>query len=163
MNNKINTFKVTNYILDNVDNITNLRLQKLLFFCYGIYGCMYNEKLFSSKIYAWQYGPVITDVYHEFKNHGQSLITTRINIAKEENDLNIPNLVEKKDNNYIQAIKITLLYYNRFDNYKLIEQSHELDCWKDHINDKSKITHNEIIDDFENKIVNKVAKYIKDL
>lgn len=64
--------KVANKLLEiadlNGDLITNLKLQKLLYYAQAFY--MVNnsgEKLFDDDIQAWEYWPVVPDVYHEYK------------------------------------------------------------------------------------------------
>lgn len=46
--------------------VSNLKLQKLLYF---IQGASYSKKgkaMFNDRIHAWQFGPVVPDVYYEF-------------------------------------------------------------------------------------------------
>jgi len=52
----------------NGDNelITNLKLQKLLYYAQGVYLAMKGEPLFSDPIEAWTHGPVVPDVYRAF-------------------------------------------------------------------------------------------------
>lgn len=47
---------------------SNLKINKLLYICFGFYGATYGKFLFNDKIEAWQYGPVIPSVYHAFNN-----------------------------------------------------------------------------------------------
>lgn len=50
--------------------ITHMKLQKLL---YMLYACCLNrtgKPLFSDRFEAWEYGPVLSEVYHEFKCFG---------------------------------------------------------------------------------------------
>lgn len=55
--------------------ITQIKLQKLLYFAQGVYLAMHGgEELFSNKIYAWMYGPVAREVYHYFKIFGNNPI-----------------------------------------------------------------------------------------
>jgi uncharacterized phage-associated protein len=86
-------FGVANYILDTLDeskiSITNLKLQKLLYFAYGINLFIYNVKLFNSPIQAWSLGPIIPEVYKEFKNYREDNITTRACILQNDESGNI--------------------------------------------------------------------------
>ena len=44
-----------------------IKLQKMLYISFGFYGAMQNDSyLFDEKIEAWQYGPVIPEVYNHF-------------------------------------------------------------------------------------------------
>lgn len=58
--------------------ISNLKLQKLLFIANGIHlvTSVNNEPLINEFIEVWPYGPVISNVYHSFKNYGNSSITS---------------------------------------------------------------------------------------
>ena len=76
------TFACANYILDKlqeykINDVTNLKLQKLLYIAYGVHKALYDASLFNDKIQAWRLGPVIPSVYREFKDHGKNPITTR--------------------------------------------------------------------------------------
>lgn len=54
--------------------ITNLKLQKLLYYAYGhVLECT-GEKLFDEQLEAWQHGPVVRSVYAEFCDFGRSRI-----------------------------------------------------------------------------------------
>jgi len=52
------------------DPITNLKLQKLLYYAQAWCLALYNKPLFGEKIEAWVYGPVVAEVYRAFKNFG---------------------------------------------------------------------------------------------
>lgn len=45
--------------------LTNMHVQKLLYFAQGHYLVRNNEKLFEEDIEAWQYGPLILEVYSQ--------------------------------------------------------------------------------------------------
>ena len=53
------------------DLMTNLRLQKLLYFAQGWYLARYGKPLFSDEIEAWTYGPVVPEVYQTYKPNGK--------------------------------------------------------------------------------------------
>jgi YD repeat-containing protein len=57
-------------------DLTNLKLQKLLYYAQGKY-LSENDgtPLFDDKIEAWKYGPVVKDVYHAFKQCGVFPVT----------------------------------------------------------------------------------------
>ena len=46
--------------------ISNLQLQKILYFLQVIYASKTDKLLFADQFEAWPYGPVIRDVYVEF-------------------------------------------------------------------------------------------------
>jgi uncharacterized phage-associated protein len=49
------------------DTITNLKLNKLLYFAQGHHLAKTGGRLFADDIEAWPYGPVAPEVYHTFK------------------------------------------------------------------------------------------------
>lgn len=67
-------FDFANFFIDlsihsEEDPITNLRLNKLLYFAQGCSLARRGKALFPDKIEAWPYGPVIPTVYHSFKSY----------------------------------------------------------------------------------------------
>jgi len=61
---------VANYFLDlglrESIPITPLKLQKLVYFAHGWYLGFTGEPLLNEGIQAWEYGPVIPSLYHDF-------------------------------------------------------------------------------------------------
>ena len=52
------------------DPLTNLKLQKLLYYAQGWYLALYGRPLFDERIEAWPHGPVVPPVYGQFKGWG---------------------------------------------------------------------------------------------
>lgn len=50
------------------EGVSNLKLQKLLYYAQGIYLSLNNELLFDEPIEAWKHGPVVPSVYQEYKS-----------------------------------------------------------------------------------------------
>ena len=126
--------EISNYILDYLESsnvsVSNLKLQKLLYFSYGIYLQSYNTKLFENKIEAWMRGPVVEAVYKEFKNHKYNPITTRAckESELEENDSIAYKLMENAENkNIIHALKVSCAYYGKKSADELVSITHEPD------------------------------------
>jgi uncharacterized phage-associated protein len=73
--------ELANWILDYGDKqgagITNMALNKLLFFAYEHALINYSRKLTNAKIEAWDHGPVFREVYRSFKSFGDSPIISR--------------------------------------------------------------------------------------
>ena len=51
-------------------NLTNLKLQKLLYLLYARYYIDAKVSLFPDRFEAWKYGPVLTEIYDIFKKEG---------------------------------------------------------------------------------------------
>lgn len=51
------------------DLISNLKLQKLLYYAQGIHLALSGQPLYPERIEAWQHGPVVPEIYHAFKEY----------------------------------------------------------------------------------------------
>jgi len=76
-----NAYDVANFFIDVIcsnedDHITNLKLNKLMYFAQGSYLARTKELLFDSKIEAWSFGPVVSCIYHKYKVCGKAPIET---------------------------------------------------------------------------------------
>lgn len=58
------------------DGMTNLKLQKLLYYCQGFALVLLNKPLFTNAIDAWQHGPVVRVVYNAYKSYGGNVISS---------------------------------------------------------------------------------------
>jgi len=72
---------IANHMLDRADHVgvevTNLALNKLVYFAHGTYFSTFSERLVKNSFEAWQYGPVVQVVYDAFKSYGSSRIMGR--------------------------------------------------------------------------------------
>lgn len=55
-------------------SVTPMKLQKLVYYAHGWYSGHTGKPLIDETIEAWQYGPVIESLYHEFKRYGAAPI-----------------------------------------------------------------------------------------
>lgn len=94
---------------DVYEGISPLKLQKLLYYAQGISLSMTGKKLFHNKIYAWEHGPVVKEVYQEYKKYGRSYIDS---LSTPEND----EIVSKIENDY-NTSKILNIVYDNFAIY----------------------------------------------
>ena len=58
------------------DQITNLKLNKLLYYAQGAFLARTGHPLFHNTMEAWPLGPVIPDVYHKYKVCGKNPIAS---------------------------------------------------------------------------------------
>lgn len=72
--------RVAEYIIHEAQKrekpVTNIKLQKLLYFTQGVYLAKYNKLAFEDNIIAWKYGPVIKDIYYKYSLYGAEPIIT---------------------------------------------------------------------------------------
>lgn len=102
-----------------VEGISNLKLQKLLYYAYGCYLAVHDEKLFHDPLLAWQHGPVVESIYHEYKNNGSRSIERFISL----------------DYELQEELEVILLWvYTTFGQYTawaLRNMTHQETPWKD--------------------------------
>ncbi len=74
----IPALKAAKYILslqdrEEGDLISHMKLQKLLYYAQGCHVALegLNNPLFTEKIYAWKYGPVVKSVYEEYASYNK--------------------------------------------------------------------------------------------
>ncbi|MBA4038875.1 MAG: hypothetical protein C0468_00835, partial [Planctomyces sp.] len=72
------TGAVANYVLELGDRdkkpISPMKLQKVLYFAHGWHLALTDKPLLDEQVEAWQWGPVIPSIYHEFKWFGPNPI-----------------------------------------------------------------------------------------
>jgi uncharacterized phage-associated protein len=56
-------------------DMTNLKLQKLLYYAQGHWLAEHGEPLFPENIKAWTHGPVVPQVWHDYKDAGRGLLS----------------------------------------------------------------------------------------
>lgn len=92
--------------------ITNLRLQKLLYFIQQEYLKDYGKPLFFDDICAWKYGPVVPNVYYIYSGYGRLPILNKY-------ESNLPNEIKK----YIEKIVDKL---KSKDSWDLVNDTHKV-------------------------------------
>lgn len=59
------------YIMgDTFDDLTNMKINKLLYYAQGYYLKKYGKPLFEDEIEAWDHGPVVPEVYAAYRDYG---------------------------------------------------------------------------------------------
>ena len=114
----LNAFQVADAILTQSDPsvgdlISNLKLQKLLYYAQGFHLAIYGTRFFEEDVYAWQYGPVVPTVYHKFKDNGSEVIPMPVDF-----DDSIFNQNQK------DLIKEVYSVYGQFSALKLMDMTH---------------------------------------
>lgn len=69
----VSALDIAKFILA-IKPMSNLKLQKMIYLTYADYLLRTGKKLFEDKILAFQYGPVIEEVYEHYKSHGRNEI-----------------------------------------------------------------------------------------
>lgn len=134
---KLSCFDVAKYFLAQVDEeagdfITNLKLQKLTYYAQGCHLALNDgEPLFPETIEAWQHGPVVTELYHEYKEYKATPIPV-------PNDIDFSVL----DDDQRELLDEVYAVYGQFSAWKLRDMTHKETPWKDaHDASSSVISH----------------------
>lgn len=110
---------IINWCLNCDIPITNLKLQKLLYFVQGEYSGIVGNRLFSDDFYAWQLGPVIPKVYSNFA------IFSSFTLPYQNQKIAYP--LDEFD-----VIDVILLKYAYQPTWDLISLTQQQDPWKYH-------------------------------
>ena len=125
---------IANLILDEADRrgmrITNLALQKLLYFAHGIFLTKTKKPLVSGYFEAWLYGPVHPSVYRAFKPAGSAPISVRAvgqdPLTGKKRDLPLPT-----DIVVIDLVSDVMRSYGPLSPGRLVDLSHAKDSpWR---------------------------------
>lgn len=130
----------------NLPKITKLELQKFLYYIQGLSLVIYNKPAFRERLYAWNYGPIVYEIYSKFKEFQSNELDLNLEIRKE-----ISPGMEK-------IIKIVIDSYGQFKGSQLINLTHEEEPW---LNTKRnyEISH-ELLKNYFEKVYNKKFKTI---
>jgi len=144
---------VTKYFLYKVnqegDLITNLKMQKLLYYAQAWYLVNFSKPLFDDQILAWNLGPVVKSVYDEYKEFRHTPI-----ISEEDFGENIKQF-DKDDLRFLDD------FYDQFSSYSahdLVNISHNEAPWKKAYKTVSQIIDLELMKDFYTKLYEKNIK-----
>lgn len=72
-----------------------LKLQKLVYICHGWMLGIYGERLIKEDVEAWQYGPVIKELYEELKKYKKSHISSIKNQSEQMFEEHVKRLLDK--------------------------------------------------------------------
>jgi len=98
--------------------ITNLKLQKLVYYAQAWYLANFKVSLFEEDFQAWVHGPVIPELYHEYKNFGYSPILTDIK----------PKNIGATINSFLTEVAKIYMPYGAFE---LEAMTHKEKPWQD--------------------------------
>lgn len=99
---------------ENAEYITNLKLNKLMYFADAWSLILFDRPLFNEPILAWKYGPVVPSIYHKYKSMGKKPI------MHVDNDFNLSLLSDDE----LQLISSVMAQYGKFSAEGLVDLTH---------------------------------------
>jgi uncharacterized phage-associated protein len=116
---------IANYFLDLAENsgeaISPMKLQKLVYYAHGWYAGHTGAPLINESVEAWQYGPVIPSLYHEFKEIGAGDISTK---AMHFDGVELSEVPVPTDPALRQFLDNIWASYGQFTGLRLSEMTH---------------------------------------
>ncbi|MGB3300173.1 MAG: type II toxin-antitoxin system antitoxin SocA domain-containing protein [Phormidesmis sp.] len=100
------------------DLISNLKLQKLLYYAQGFHLALSGSPLFPEPIEAWKHGPVVPEVYQTFKSYGSNSIPT-------PDDFDFSVLSQETS----ELLDDVYAVYGQFSAWKLRDMTHDELPW----------------------------------
>jgi uncharacterized phage-associated protein len=125
MSNVLSAMDIARYFLslqdeDEGDTISNLKLQKLLYYAQGYHLALFDKPLFPEAIVRWQHGPVVADVYHIFKEFGNGALP-----CPHDFDADI---FDEATQDFLDEI---YRVFGQYSAWKLSKMTHEEAPWKE--------------------------------
>ena len=99
--------------------MTNMKVQKLLYYAQSLHLALYNEPLFEAEIQAWRYGPVCPPAYKFYSEFEAK----QLPIPQQESLLQLPS--EKKE-----LLEEIWEYFGGYHAYGLSDMTHVEFPWK---------------------------------
>ena len=117
--------RVADYFLTRVkeeegDLISNLKLQKLLYYAQGFHLALFDDPLFPEPIEAWNHGPVVPEIYHRYKEFGSNALPQPEDFDSARYSGEVTGFLDEVYN-----------VYGQFSAWKLRQMTHEEPPWKE--------------------------------
>jgi uncharacterized phage-associated protein len=111
------------------EEISNLKLQKLLYYAQGHHFGQQHKPLFPDPIQAWSHGPVVPDVYHAYKGAGSASI-----ILPDEDPFTWDD-IDPETSEFLSTVWNT---YGGYSAGRLRNMTHEEPPWRNHFRDDAR-------------------------
>jgi uncharacterized phage-associated protein len=143
------TYVCSKYYFSYNKEISPIKLQKSLYFLFAYWGGFIrknsnnknyveeelnlSENLFDEKFEAWVYGPVVPQIFREYRDHKLDFV-----------NFNVEEMFNEQNSMVRESIDSLLDELFEVSDFKLVSISHEDNCWKKHFNINDKV-HDKII------------------
>lgn len=99
------------------DVVTNLKLQKLLYYAQGFNLAIHGKPLFKEEVLAWEHGPVVREVYNEYRDNSSTPIQV----------MTCPSTLTKQERELVENVWNV---YGQFSAWKLRDMTHNETPWQ---------------------------------
>jgi uncharacterized phage-associated protein len=135
MSGTYNVYDIAKYFLwraqtEDQELLSNMKLQKLVYYAQGLHLTLYKVPLFDDRIEAWTYGPVVPDLYHHYKIYEAGGIPADPNFD--------PSTIDKDTKDFLDEI---YQVFGQFSAIRLMEIAHRDKCLIDAAKTNSEISH----------------------
>lgn len=144
-------FDVAKYILcyckeNNIKDCSNKKLQKLLYYIQAWSLAHRSKKMFRQDIEAWLHGPVVANVYHQYKEYGF-------------NPINCENILTETFSMDDRALMDAVLNsYSQYDADYLEMRTHIEQPWREARNNNQRIISKDSMENYYRNILQKYGK-----
>ena len=107
--------------------ITPLQLQKLMYYACGYFLAAYDEPLIDRSIEAWDYGPVVPEIYREFRDVGGAPINRPASTFNPFSGESVPVPIPTDDTRVMAVVDFVWSTYGRYTGLQLSQMTHAAD------------------------------------
>ena len=104
--------------------ISPLKLQKLIYFSHGWHLAFEDKPLIDELVQAWQFGPVIESIYHEFKEYGSGNINKFATIYDPDSKRFVKAMMESNDTSTKEILNEIWIAYGKRTAIQLSNATH---------------------------------------
>lgn len=97
------------------ERLTNMQLQKMAYIAHGFNLALRDTKLYYEDTRAWEFGPVVPELYKKLQKYGSGIVTERIN---EDDLINF-------DKNSLSVIEAVYENYKEYTGMQLSDLTHQ--------------------------------------
>ncbi len=124
MKSRYSAYDIANYFIykakkDDQELISPLKLQKLVYYAQGLHLALYGKPIFKENIIAWNYGPVVPELYKKYKQYGARGIAPERAFD--------PDSIDDDMREFLDEVYTA---FGQFSATRLMDLTHSDNCWR---------------------------------
>jgi uncharacterized phage-associated protein len=116
---------IANYFIQKAQHesisVTPMKILKLVYISHGWHLGIFDAPLIEEPVLAWQYGPVVSSVYHEFKRYGNTNVDDTGFVFNDKMEVVVP-VAEKENWDFLDKVWAV---YRKYSGVELSALTHE--------------------------------------